>query len=211
MVVAVKLLYSFNNFKPNDPNMFKEKLKVKFNTVLAIVENFSNGTGVMENLLKAETPTLNWGHYCTMLPPANQLIWEEKADALNKAILILMNSKNDNANKDLDLSYSQGNKTAYPVDVESMVKYIKNINNPQNKKGDKNGKKGDEHKSKNKDNNITGTAGAQVGETTTPQDSSPHSNGSSIGTHVSEVSKSNVWPTRSVQDILKPHAIIDSI
>ena len=45
---------------------------------------------------------------------------------------------------------------------------IKSVNNPRDKKGDKNGKKDDETKSENKDNNITGTTGAHVGETTTP-------------------------------------------
>ena len=70
---------------------------------------------------------------------------------------------------------------------------IKNINNSRDKKGDKNGKKGDVLKSEHKDINNTGTAGAQIGGTTTPQDSSAASNGSSIGAHVSEVAKPNVW------------------
>ena len=79
-----------------------------------------------------------------------------------------MNSKNDNVKKDLRLAYSQGNKTAYPLNLESMARYllpmysIKSANNPRDRNGDKNGKKGDEPKSEDKDNNITGTAGAHV-------------------------------------------------
>ena len=72
---------------------------------------------------------------------AGQLILEEKVDALNKAMLLLINSKNGNAKKDIRLAYSQGNKLAYPLDVESMARYlssiysIKSVNNPPNKKG----------------------------------------------------------------------------
>ena len=59
---------------------------------------------------------------------------------------LLINSKNDNAEKHLCLVYSQGNKLAYPVDVESITRYLSsmynivNVNNPRDKKGDKNGK-----------------------------------------------------------------------
>ena len=113
---------------------------------------------------------------------ANQLVWEEKADALNKAMLLLTNLKNDNAKKDLRLAYSEGNKIAYPLDVESTARYllsmynIMSVNNSRDKKGDKNGQKGDETKSEDKDNSNTGTADAHVGETTMPQDSSTPSN-----------------------------------
>ena len=37
------------------------------------------------------------------------------------------------------------------------------------------------------DNNNIGTAGAHIGELTTYQDSNAHSDGSSIGAHVSKV------------------------
>ena len=47
---------------------------------------------------------------------------------------------------------------------------IKSVNNPRDKKGDKYGKKSDEPKSEDKDTKNTGTAGAHVGETITPQD-----------------------------------------
>ena len=68
---------------------------------------------------------------------ADQLVWEEKVDALNKAMLLLMNSKNNNAKKDLCLAYSQGNKLAYSLNVESIARVynIKSVNNPYNKRG----------------------------------------------------------------------------
>ena len=59
-----------------------------------------------------------------------------------------MNSKNDNAKKDLHLSYSQGNKLVYPVTAEAMARYLstqytnKIFNNSYDKRGDKNSKKG---------------------------------------------------------------------
>ena len=85
-----------------------------------------------------------------------------------------MNSKNNNAKKDLPLAYSQGNKVAYPLNLESMARYlssmhsIKSAIDPCDQKGDKNGKKGDEPKSEDKENDNTGTPDAHVGETTTP-------------------------------------------
>ena len=95
----------------------------------------------------------------------------------------------------------------------TLLQYdIKNVNNnPRNKRGDKNGKKGDEAKLEDKDNNNTCNTGAHVGETTTPQDSSTPSNGLSIGAHVYDVTKPDVWPAQSIQDILAAHPIDDSI
>ena len=92
MVVAVKSLHNFSNLKPNDPRAFKEELKIKCGAELAIVGKFLNRTGVLEHLLKVETLPQNWGHCCAM-PAADKLVWEEKADALNKAMLLLMNLK----------------------------------------------------------------------------------------------------------------------
>ena len=48
-------------------------------------------------------------------------MWELKADALNQAMLFLMNSKNKTAEKDLRLAYSQQNSTAYPTDIKAMA------------------------------------------------------------------------------------------
>ena len=57
------------------------------------------------------------------------------------------------------------------------------------KKGDRNKKKGDDPKSKDKDNNTTGTAGAHIGNNTTPEDSNASNGGASIGAHVSEATE----------------------
>ena len=76
-----------------------------------------------------------------------------------------MNSKNDNAEKDLRLIYAQGNNLAYPESTGSMARFlssqynIKTVNNPRDKKGDNNGKKGDETNLKIR---ITATQALQV-------------------------------------------------
>ena len=99
-VVVVKSLNNFTNVRPNNPHGFKEDLKIKYNAVLAVVGKFSNGTGPMLELLKAASPSLDWAAYCGM-PVADHLAWEEKGDGSTKAMLLLMNSKNDNSKKDL--------------------------------------------------------------------------------------------------------------
>ena len=82
-----------------------------------------------------------------------------------------------------------------------MAKYLstqypnKTIGHQRDKKGDNNGKKGNDSKPEDKDNNTTGTAGAHVGEVTTPEDSTAPSNGSSIGDHISEVVDHKFWPS----------------
>ena len=53
-----------------------------------------------------------------------QIIWEERGDASTKVILSLLNSRNDNTKKDLRLSYSQGNKPAYPPTAKAMARYL---------------------------------------------------------------------------------------
>ena len=95
MVVAMQSLLYFSNSNPNDPHAFKEELKIKFSAVLAITRRFPSRTGMLEYLLQAETLALDWDHYCGLGAPA-QLVWEEKADALNKAMLLLLNSKDNN-------------------------------------------------------------------------------------------------------------------
>ena len=132
-------------------------------------------------------------------------------------MLLLMNSKNDNAKKNLRLSYSKGNKSAYPVSAVAMARCLstqnttKTPNNPRNKKGDKDSKKGDDSKSEDKDSISTGTAGAHVGDVTTPQDSTAPSNGSSIGAHVSEIMEPAFRPARSVEELLAAHPVDDAI
>ena len=47
IAVAVKLLHNYSNPKSTNPHGFKEDRKVKYETTLAIVGKFLNGTGVM--------------------------------------------------------------------------------------------------------------------------------------------------------------------
>ena len=76
---------------------------------MAVVGKFSNRTRVMEQLFKAEMPSLTWVDYCGMMP-ANQLIWEDKADTQTKAMHFQMNSKNKIVKNDLCLAFAQGNQ-----------------------------------------------------------------------------------------------------
>ena len=92
---------------PNDPHAFKEELKIKYSAVSAITGWFPGGTGLLEELLKAEIPALDWNDYCA-LAAAERLVWGDKAEALNKAMLLFLNSKNNNGKKDKYLAYSQG-------------------------------------------------------------------------------------------------------
>ena len=99
---------------------------------------------------------------------------EVKGDASTKAMLLLMNFKNDNAKNDLRLQYSQGNKSAYPTTAEAMARYLliqynnKIPNDPREKRGDRKSKKSDNFKSEDSNSTTTGTAGAYVGEVITP-------------------------------------------
>lgn len=96
-------------------------------------------------------------------------------DELSKAILLLVNFKNQAAKKHLNLVSTQGNQPAYSESCEQMVEIllsqyaIKKNNNPNNnnqdKKGDK-GRKDDNTKSEEKDDNVEGTTGMHVGEVT---------------------------------------------
>ena len=79
------------------------------------------------------------------------------------------------------------------------------------KKGDTNENKGGASKPEDKGRNTTGTAGAHVGEVTTPEDSTAPSNGSSIGAHVLEVAKHKFRPAQSVEELLGAHLINDTI
>ena len=128
-----------------------------------------------------------------------------------------MNSKNDNAKKDLRLLYSQGNKSASLVTAEAMGRYMltqynnKIPNNPRDKRGDRNSKKGDDSESEDNNTTTTGTTGAHVGEVTSPQDSTAPSEGASIGAHVSEIAQPVFYPARSVEELLAAHPVDDAI
>ena len=77
---------NYSNNKPHDPHGFKEEVKIKYNTVKAVARRFPNGTAAMMEFLKAERPALDWVSYC-VVPPADQLVWEERGNNLNKAML----------------------------------------------------------------------------------------------------------------------------
>ena len=111
-------------------------------------------------------------------------------------MLLLLNSKNNNANNGLCLAYSQGNKAARLLTAKAMTRYMliqypnKNQGHQRNsKKKDINRKKEDDPKSQDKDNNTTGTACAHVKDVTMPEDSIAPSGGSIIGAHVLGVAK----------------------
>ena len=146
----------------------------------------------------------------------NQEIWEAKGDASTKAMLLLMNSKNDAAKKDLRLLYLLGNKTAYLGTAESMARYLltqynnKVPNNPRDERGDRNSQKGDDAKSEDSDTTTTGSAGAHVGEVT-PQNSAALSKGASIGAYISEISQPTFCPSRSVEELVVAHPVNDTI
>jgi len=131
-------------------------------------------------------------------------------------MLFLMNSKNDNANNDLHLAYSQGNMTAYPPTIELMARYLStqypnknSANQRDGKKGDRSGKKGDDQKSEDKDSNTGATTGAHVGNTTPPDESTAPSRGASMDAHISEANEISSHPSRTVEEILGVHTMND--
>ena len=73
MVVSLISLHNFSNLNPNDPHVFKDKLKIKYSAVSTITGRFPGGIGLLEELLKAETPALDWNNYCA-LTAAKRLI-----------------------------------------------------------------------------------------------------------------------------------------
>ena len=136
-VVAIKLLNTYSNNKPQGPNSFKEQVKIKYEATKAIIRKFTNGTVALMELLSKTLAPLDWAGYCA-LPETDQLVWELRTDALNQSILYLMNSKNKNAKKDLYLTYSQGNNTVYAPNIESMARYLSTQhpnNKPTNQRG----------------------------------------------------------------------------
>ena len=122
-VMSVKSLNNFSNMKPHIPHGFKEELKIKYNSVLAVVGNFPNRTGAMMELLKAKPTPLTWANYYAM-SVADQITWKERGDNSTKAMLLLLKSNNDNAKKDLCLLHSQGNKSAYSPTAKVMARYL---------------------------------------------------------------------------------------
>ena len=167
-------------------------------------------------LFKAELTPVTLATDCAMID-ADQAMWEERGDTVTKDVLLLLNSKNDNAKKDLRL-YSKGDKSAYPLIAKAMTSYMltqypnKNPGHqPNGKIGVQNGKKGDNSKPEDQDNNTTGTVGAHIREVTTPEDFTAPSGGSSISAHILKVFKQTSWPAWSVESLLGAHFINDDI
>ena len=55
---------------------------------------------------------------------ADQAIWEKRSNASTKVMLLSLNSKNNNAKKDLHLLYSQGDKSAYSAKAKTIATYL---------------------------------------------------------------------------------------
>ena len=74
-------------------------------------------------------------------------------------------------------------------------------------KGGQKQKEEDGPKSEDKDSNTAGTAGAHVGDTVPPEESTAFSGRASIGAHILEANEQASHPTRSVEEILGAHPI----
>ena len=210
-VRAMKLMNNYSNNKLYDPHGFKEEVKIKYDTVKTVAGRFPNRTIVTMELIGAVLPPIYWAGY-SQLTPAKQLTWEVRGDNIIKPMLFLMNSKNDNAKKDLRLSYSQGNMTAYPPTIKSMARYLStqypnknSANQRKGKKEDRSGKKENDLKSEDKDSNTADTAGIYVEVTTPSEESTASSRKASIGAHVLEANEHSSRPTCSVEEILGIH------
>ena len=94
----------------------------------------------MIELLRAERPALDLVAYCA-IHPVYQLVQEERGNDLNRAMLFLMNSKNDITKRDLCLAYLQGDMTAYQPTIELMARYLSIQYPNKNSAHQRNGKK----------------------------------------------------------------------
>ena len=194
-VVEIKSLNTYTNNEPQDPHGYKEQIMIKYEATKVKVGKFPNGTASLMKLLSKDPVPLDWTGYCALLVE-DQLVWEVKADALNQAMIYLMNSKNENAKKDLSLTYSQGNNTVYPTNIKSTVRYLSTKypnNKPTNQRGGNKGnkRKWDDPKSEDKDSSAGGTAGAHIEDTTTNEDTTAPSGEASLGAHTSETNQAS--------------------
>ena len=109
MVVAVKSLHNSSNSNPNYPHAFMHSKKNSRSSTVPYLLLLGNSLAKQEYWKSySKWSHQHWDDYCR-LTAAARLVWEEKAEALNKAMLLLLHSKNNNAKKDLRLAYSQGN------------------------------------------------------------------------------------------------------
>ena len=96
-----------------------------------------------------------------------------------------------------------------PISKRQLGTYQHNIptTSPVTKKSKK--QKTDDPKSEDKDNTTSGTAGVQVEDTTTNQDTTTPSGWTSLGAHVSETSQATSRPLHTLEEILAAHTIDD--
>ena len=116
----MKSTNNFSNNKPYDPYSYKEDIKIKYNSVKAIVRKFRNETAAMMALLAVTVPAFDWAGYC-LLTPDKQLAWGKRSNELTEAMFYLINSKNKQAKKDLCLAYFHRNMTAYLPNIKAMA------------------------------------------------------------------------------------------
>ena len=95
-----------------------------------------------------------------------------------------------------------------------MARYLStqySNNKPNNQRGGNKGnkRKEDDPKSEDKDSNGCGTAGAQVEDTTTNEDTTAPSRGASLGTHVSETIQASSCQSHTVDGIIGTYLIND--
>ena len=103
----------------------------------------------MELLTNAQ-PVLDWAAY-RELTADQKIMLELRANALNQAILFLINLKNKTPKKDLRLAYSQGNSTVYPTNIKAIVRYL-STKYPNNKPANQRGGKQEDKKKGNESN-----------------------------------------------------------
>ena len=143
------------------------------------------------------------------LPAEGQLVWELRADALNQSIIYLMNSKNEIAKKDLQLTFHKGTTPhIQQIQKRQLITCQHNITTTSlviNAKTNK--EKGNDPKSEDKDNTTSDTAGTHVEDTEKNEDITAPSGGASLGAHVSETSQATSRPLRTVEGILGAHPI----
>ena len=185
---------------------------------MAITLNITNGIIFLEFLLAKELVRLDQNLYCNLTATrTQQLVWNDKKEHLSKAIILLVNSQNEAAKKDLGLAYALGNQTVYPKRYGENSRFLlsqyttKKNNNPNNcnKKGDKNKQDDNTQPEDNKNDNIT-TAGVHVAEATSDKlktGASIDSSRSSV--HVYDITKIVVKPTQYVRDILAVYPLHD--
>ena len=123
-----------------------------------------------------------------------------------------MNSKNKNTEKGLRLECSQRNNTAYPTDVKLAARYLSTQypnNKPTNQRGGNKETKriGNDPKSGGKDSNAGGTAGAHIEDTTTNEDITTPSGGTSLGAYISETNQASSRQPCTVDEMLGAHTV----